>query len=147
LLFSEPMTAVDRRRPQFMGDGYNFPAFTTMSIMQAMVALPMSAYIGSKVDKPSRAKIHLCPLWSNSGQTQRRLDCPLCAISGLMHRSKTYYSITSSAATIRPAGGVKPRALAVLRLRTVSYFVGVWTGRSLGLAPRRIRSAYNAACR
>jgi hypothetical protein len=27
--------------PQFMGDGYNFPAFTTMSTMQSMVALPM----------------------------------------------------------------------------------------------------------
>jgi hypothetical protein len=27
---------------------------------------------GSKVDKPSRAKIHLCPLWSNSGQTRAR---------------------------------------------------------------------------
>jgi hypothetical protein len=26
-----------------MGDVYNFPAFTTMSIMQAMVALPMPA--------------------------------------------------------------------------------------------------------
>jgi hypothetical protein len=26
-----------------MGEGYNFPAFTTMSIKQPMVALPMSA--------------------------------------------------------------------------------------------------------
>src|SRR5471030_2394853 len=25
---------------------------------------------------------------SNSGQTQARLECPLCATSGLMHRSK-----------------------------------------------------------
>src|ERR1035437_10624621 len=52
----------------------------------------------SKADKPSRAKIDLCPLWSNSGQTQRRLDCPLSAISRLMHCSKQpLYSITLSA--------------------------------------------------
>src|SRR5450830_2083148 len=36
---------------------------------------------GSLADKPSRAKIHLCPLWSNSGQTWARLDCPLSAKS------------------------------------------------------------------
>ena len=46
--------------------------------------------------------------------------------------------MTSSAATRRPAGGFKPRALAVFMLRMVSYFVGVCTGRSEGLAPRRI---------
>ena len=34
----------------------------------------------------------------NSGQTRVRSDCPLCAISGLMHRSKQHcYSITASA--------------------------------------------------
>jgi hypothetical protein len=34
---------------------------------------------GSKADKPSRAKIHLCPLWSKSGQTRAQLDCSLSA--------------------------------------------------------------------
>jgi len=52
-LFSEPMTAVDRRRPQFMGEGYNFPAFTTMSIMHSMVALLMSA-LGHSLPRWSR---------------------------------------------------------------------------------------------
>src|SRR5450759_2540159 len=52
----------------------------------------------SKADKPLRAKIQLCPLLSNSGQTRAQLDCPLSANSGLMHRSKQQlYSITSSA--------------------------------------------------
>ena len=57
------------------------------------------------------------------------------------------HSITSSAATIRPAGGVNPKAFAVLTLRAVSYLTGTCTGRSAGLAPRRILSTYNAACR
>ena len=39
--------------------------------------------VGSKADKPSRAKIHLCPLWSKSRQTRVRPDCPLCAISDI----------------------------------------------------------------
>src|SRR5262249_12586139 len=50
------------------------------------------------------------------------------------------HSITSSAATSSLSGTVKPSALAVLRLRVVSYLVGAWTGRSAGLAPRRMRS-------
>src|ERR1035437_6980550 len=38
--------------------------------------------LGSKADKPSRVKKPRCPLWSKSGQTQVRLDCPLSARSG-----------------------------------------------------------------
>jgi hypothetical protein len=34
---------------------------------------------GSLADKPSRAKIQICPLWSKSGQTGVQLDCPLSA--------------------------------------------------------------------
>jgi hypothetical protein len=37
---------------------------------------------GSLADKPFRAKIHLCPLLSKSGQTLVRPLCPLCAKSG-----------------------------------------------------------------
>jgi 2-polyprenyl-6-methoxyphenol hydroxylase-like FAD-dependent oxidoreductase len=65
--------------------------------------------------------------------------CPLWARSCLLHRSKRY-SITSSAATRRPGGTVRPSAFAVLRLMVVSYFVGVCTGRSEGFAPRITRS-------
>src|SRR5262245_3121475 len=50
------------------------------------------------------------------------------------------HSITSSAATSKPGGTVRPSALAVLRLRVVSYLIGACTGRSAGLAPRRMRS-------
>jgi hypothetical protein len=49
------------------------------------------------------------------------------------------YSITSSANEIKPDGMVSPRALAVLRLITKSKFVGCRTGKSLGLAPLRMR--------
>jgi len=37
--------------------------------------------VGSLADKPSPAKIHLCPLLSGSGQNLRRSECPLCAKS------------------------------------------------------------------
>src|ERR1022692_1309612 len=54
---------------------------------------------------------------SKSGQTRARLDCPLSARSGLMHRSKQYlYSMTSSARVSNDGGTVSPSALAVLRL-------------------------------
>ena len=57
-----------------------------------------------------------------------RLRCPLSANS----RHRGGYSITSSAATSRPDGTVRPRALAVLRLTAVSNFVGACTGKSAG---------------
>src|SRR5262249_29052502 len=50
------------------------------------------------------------------------------------------HSITSSARTSSDGGTSRPSALAVLRLRTVSYLVGACTGRSAGFSPRRIRS-------
>jgi hypothetical protein len=48
---------------------------------------------GSKADKPSRAKIQLCPLWSKSGQTRVRLDCPLCAdcVAKVSNRGATIF--------------------------------------------------------
>src|SRR6516162_3783382 len=50
------------------------------------------------------------------------------------------HSITSSAATSRPGGTVRPSAFAVLMLRAVTNLVAACTGRSVGLAPRRMRS-------
>src|SRR5262245_60801534 len=50
------------------------------------------------------------------------------------------HSITSSAVCRNGSGTVRPSAFAVLRLMTSSYLVGCWTGRSLALAPLRIRS-------
>src|ERR1019366_9452946 len=63
----------DRRRPQFMGDGYNFPVFTTMSIKQPMVALPMSAS-GHKRTNRAPAKIDQCPLCAKSRHSALRAD-------------------------------------------------------------------------
>jgi hypothetical protein len=40
---------------------------------------------------------------------------------------------------------LRPTALAVLRLRTISYLVGAWMGSSCGFAPRNMRSTYHAA--
>ena len=57
------------------------------------------------------------------------------------------HSITSSAATSRPGGTVRPSAFAALRLTAVSYRVGACTGRSAGLSPRRMRSTYEATSR
>jgi hypothetical protein len=50
------------------------------------------------------------------------------------------YSITSSARASSASGTVRPSALAVLRLSTVSYLVGACTGRSAGFSPLRMRS-------
>jgi hypothetical protein len=58
---------------------------------------------------------------------------------GLMRRSKTIYSITSSARPNRAIGKARPSDLAVLRLMTNSVFVDCWTGRSAGFSPWRIR--------
>jgi hypothetical protein len=56
-----------------------------------------------------------------SRHSPTRSGCPLWATSGLMQRSKKdHYSITSSAATSRPGGTVRPSAFAVLRLMTES---------------------------
>jgi hypothetical protein len=68
--------------------------------------------------------------------------CPLCARSGCERpqQNQSRYSITSSAATSRPGGTVRPSARAVFRLTTVWYLVGACTGRSEALTPRRMRS-------
>src|SRR5262249_49133299 len=61
----------------------------------------------------------------------------------LSHGSRegaTVHSITRSARSSTDGGMVRPRAFAVLRLITSSYFVGCSTGRSAGLAPLRILS-------
>src|SRR5262249_39192122 len=50
------------------------------------------------------------------------------------------HSMTSSARTINVIGTWSPIALAALRLRISSNFVGCSTGRLEGLAPRRILS-------
>src|SRR5262245_12485391 len=50
------------------------------------------------------------------------------------------HSITSSARASNDAGTSRPSAFAVFRLITVSYLVGLCTGRSAGFSPLRMRS-------
>ena len=77
-----------------------------------------------------------------SGHWNSAAKCPLCAKSGHMQRSKFgAYSITSSAATCRVCGTVRPSALAVLRLMTRSYVAGVINGKSTGCVPFKILPA------
>src|SRR5262249_60093121 len=57
------------------------------------------------------------------------------------------HSITSSAPASSILGMTMPRAFAVLRLITSSNLVGACTGRSAGLAPRRMRLTYSDARR
>src|SRR5262245_18994303 len=51
-----------------------------------------------------------------------------------------FYSITSVAMASTLSGICSPRALAVSRLSTNSYFVGACTGKSAGFSPLRMRS-------
>src|SRR6516164_9700544 len=73
---------------------------------------------------------------------------PKSGHSDILHCSiERRYSITSSAMLSSPDEGLRPSALAVLRLITSSNLVGCWIGRSAGLAPLRMRSMYSAAWR
>jgi hypothetical protein len=83
----------------------------------------------------------------NSDQTADIAPRLLCAMNGLMHRSKSRHSITSSARASSDGGTSRPSALAVLRFTVISNFVGNCTGRSPGFSPRRMRSTYEAARR
>src|SRR5262249_36836014 len=52
----------------------------------------------------------------------------------------SHHSITSSATASSLSGTVSASVLAVLRLITISYFVGACTGSSAGCSPLRMRS-------
>ena len=62
--------------------------------------------------------------------------CLLCANSG----HSDIHSMSSSARCCKINGTDRPSALAVFRLMTISYLVGVCTGRSAGFSPLRMRS-------
>ena len=55
------------------------------------------------------------------------------------------YSITSSAATRRLCGTMRPNAFAVFRLSVRLNLVGNWIGSSPAFSPLRMRSTYPAA--
>src|SRR6516165_10212314 len=75
-------------------------------------------------------------------------DCDVRIVpkADILRRSEECrYSITSSAATSKVAGTVKPIAFADFRLTTSSNLLGRSTGRSAGFAPLRILSTNTAA--
>src|SRR5262249_16469247 len=76
-----------------------------------------------------------------------RDERPRCCASQCRDELAPFHSITSSAATRRFCGIVRPNDFAVLRLITNSNLVGNCTGRSAGFSPLRMRFAYIAACR
>src|SRR6516162_1046634 len=57
------------------------------------------------------------------------------------------HSTTSSARTSNVDGTASPSASAVLAFIARMYFIGIWTGSSEGIVPRRTRSTYAAARR
>jgi hypothetical protein len=61
--------------------------------------------------------------------------------AGKMGKRSRFHSITSSARASNVGGISRPSSLAVFRLMTSSYLVGVCTGRSAGFSPLRILSA------
>jgi len=67
-------------------------------------------------------------------------DCPVGALPQ-RDESEPSYSITSSARASSVGGTSRPRALALLRLMTMSKIVGWITGRSAGFSPLRMRPA------
>jgi hypothetical protein len=63
---------------------------------------------------------------------------------GCQRRATIGHSITSSARASNVGGMDRPSALAVFKLIARSNLVGSWIGKSLGLAPLRMRSIYPA---
>src|SRR5262245_14790047 len=68
----------------------------------------------------------------------------LCQQATYAAQQRKLYSITSSARASSDGGISRPMAFAVLRLIVSSNFVGCSIGRSAGLAPCKIRLAYQA---
>src|SRR5215472_386248 len=90
--------------------------------------------LGHSSKKPDYRPLLLRPKWERPHSRTAK------------HRDElaTSHSITSSARAISVDGIVRPRTLAVVRLRTRSNLVGCSTGMSPGFAPRRILSTISA---
>ena len=91
----------------------------------------LSALLARAASDPTATALLLCLGGERSGKHCNRPghEC-----------SSACHWITSSARASTDGGIVRPRALAVLRLITISNFVGCSTGRSPGLAPLSILS-------
>src|SRR5262245_23721209 len=99
-------------------------------IKSLLSSSPMSA-LGQK--QTFAAQIHFTP---KSGHMRCTSACPLRAKSG----HELLHSIIWSARCCTARDTSMPNTFAVLRLITSSNFVGCSTGRSAGMAPRKILS-------
>src|SRR5580704_8649511 len=98
-----------------------------------------------------RRRIRRC-VFEKSNHRHRRLlrtrgEWPCWRTAKCSDKLAPPHSITSSAINNVDWGMVSPSALAVFRLITNSYLVGVCTGKSDGFSPLRMRSTYDAAPR
>ena len=91
------------------------------------------------------ALLALAALVVAAAKPQRTVAVPVEHASVMLATALMTYSMTRSARSRSDPGIVSPSALAVLRLITMSNFLGCSTGRSPGLAPLRILSTYAAA--
>src|SRR5215831_18863863 len=137
-------------RPQQIADqrGYRFDIITIMAKLVGdvapfditEVAHPAREFLaewivvrGSRPDVPDTRRL--------ARLLRARRERPSrCRAAEQRDELAALHSITSSAATSKPGGTVRPSAFAVLRLSAVSYRVGACAGRSAGLSPRRMRS-------
>jgi hypothetical protein len=94
-------------------------------------------HTASVKSRPDGPEIQL-PLYPSKRTQSEHRTMSVSCISGLMHRSKAnpFRSLRPRAST--DAGRSRPSALAVFRLTTSSYLVGVCAGRSAGFAPALI---------
>jgi hypothetical protein len=124
-----------------VGDvSYNFP--TAVRLFAEYVH---SGLLRDDLSRQVNPRYFERPYQSNDRQIARNdnfLDRQRVAVS---FKNRATYSMTASAPASRTLGTVRPRSLAVLRLITSSNFVGAWTGRSAGFAPRRMRLTYPEA--
>src|SRR5262252_3960566 len=137
-------------RPQQIADqrGYRFDIITIMAKLVgdvapfdvAEVAHPAHEFLaewivvrGSRPDVPDTRRLARLLRAGRERPRQGRAADERDKLASL-------HSITSSARTINVIGTWSPIALAALRLRISSNFVGCSTGRLEGLAPRRILS-------
>ena len=91
---------------------------------------------GSIATESFRASVEQCPLCAESYQNGA---APRMTRSA-NRRYRAIHSITSSALASSAGATLSPGALAVLRLITSSYLVGVCTGRLAGSRPHPFRS-------
>jgi hypothetical protein len=100
--------------------------------------------VGLAIDE-GRSRAGMSLSCSYRGKNGRSADIAK-ATQMTLSRHLASYSITSSAATIRVCGMMRPSTFAVLRLITNSNLVGCSTGKSAGLVPFKILSTNIAAC-